>query len=100
MNAKQRAVAAAVWEAGRLSRSQLREITGMTPNGVGLVADSLVRRGILRECPPEPGAGAGRPRVPLEVDPARMHVVGLAIGPGRVEVSRVGVGGRMLARPQ
>ncbi len=83
----------AVWQAGRLSRSQLRALTGLTPNGVGVVADGLVRHGLLRECPPEPGAGAGRPRVPLEIDPTTTHAVGLAIGPGRVEVGRVGFGG-------
>ena len=89
----------AVWQAGRLSRSQLRGLTGLTPNGVGVVADGLVRHGLLRECPPEPGAGAGRPRVPLEIDPTTTHAVGLAIGPGRVEVGRVGFGGVPVSRP-
>ncbi len=88
-----------MWQAGRLSRSQLRGLTGLTPNGVGVVADGLVRQGLLRECPPEPGAGAGRPRVPLEIDPTTVHVVGLAIGPGRVEVGRVGFGGVPVSKP-
>jgi predicted NBD/HSP70 family sugar kinase len=96
---KQRDVVVAVWRAGRLSRSQLAAAAGLTPNGAGLVADALVRDGILRECPPEPAAGAGRPRVPLEIDRSTKHVVGLAINPGGVEVARVGLGGALASKP-
>jgi predicted NBD/HSP70 family sugar kinase len=96
---KQRSVVCAVWRAGRLSRSQLAGAAGLTPNGAGIVADALVRAGILRECPPEPVAGAGRPRVPLEIDRSTKHVVGLAINPGGVEVVRVGLGGGLASKP-
>ena len=99
MDAKQRSVVLAVWRAGRLSRSQLAAQVGLTPNAAGVVADGLTRQGILRACPPEPVAGAGRPRVPLEIDPSTRHMVGLAINPGGVEVARVGLGGGLVSRP-
>jgi predicted NBD/HSP70 family sugar kinase len=100
MRSNEREVLRFVWEEGRLSRSELRDRTGMTGNGVGLIADELVRRGMLRECPPEPGAGAGRPRVPLEIDPTTLHILGVAIGPGRVEMTRLGLGGLPVSKTQ
>lgn len=89
---RQREVVRTLWEQGRLSRWELHERTGLTPNNVGSLADVLLRQGVLRECPPE-SSGAGRPRVPLEIDPTRRYVVGLAIAPGRVEACRVGLRG-------
>jgi predicted NBD/HSP70 family sugar kinase len=100
MRGNERKVLSTVWTSGPLSRSELRDRTGITGNGVGLIADSFVRRGFLRECPPEPGMGAGRPRVPLEIDPSTLHVLGLAIGPGRVEMTRLRLGGTPLSKPQ
>lgn len=95
---RQRELVRTLWEHGRLSRWELHEKTGLTPNNVGSVADVLLRQGVLRECAPEP-SGAGRPRVPLEIDPVRRHVIGLAIGPGRVEASRVGLRGQPIGAP-
>jgi predicted NBD/HSP70 family sugar kinase len=100
MRSNERKVLGAVWKSGPLSRSELRDRTGITGNGVGSIADSFVRRGFLRECSPEPGTGAGRPRVPLEIDPTTLHVLGLAIGPGRVEMARLRLGGTLLSKPQ
>src|SRR5439155_19426144 len=89
---RQREIVRTLWEQGRLSRWELHEKTGLTPNNVGSVAEALLKMGVLREGTAEP-SGAGRPRVPLEIDPSRRHVVGLAIGPGRVEACRVGLRG-------
>src|SRR5262245_29845255 len=57
----------------------------------------MLREGLLRECPAR-ASGAGRPRVPLEVDPARRHVLGLALEPGRADVCRLGLAGALLER--
>ena len=38
----------------------------------------------------------GRPRVPLEIDPSRRHVLGLAIRPGRVEVAKLNLLGKLI----
>jgi predicted NBD/HSP70 family sugar kinase len=55
----------------------------------------MLREGHVRECPAAT-VGAGRPRVPLEIDPGRRHVIGLALVPGRTEVCRVGLTGTVL----
>src|SRR5260221_13354564 len=89
---RQREVVRTLWDQGKLSRWELHERTGLTPNNVGSVADALLKQGVVRECMPEP-SGAGRPRVPLEIDPSRRHVIGVAIGPGKVEACRVGLRG-------
>jgi predicted NBD/HSP70 family sugar kinase len=94
---RQRQVFRVLWNEGRLSRSELHARTGLTPNGVGLLAEAMLREGLLRECPAAT-AGAGRPRVPLEIDPARRHVIGLSLEPGRAEVCRLGLSGTLLER--
>ena len=81
-----------LWRHGRLSRWELHQQIGMTPNTVGTLADALLRSGLVRECPPE-AARMGRPRVPLEIDPDARHVVGLALVPGGSEVARLGLSG-------
>ena len=65
---RQRSVLQAIWRAGRLSRRDLHEQTGIRPNTVGSDAALLLKEGILRECTTK-SLGRGRPRVPLEIDP-------------------------------
>ena len=79
---------------GPLSRRQLHEITRLRPNTVGDLAARLVERGLLAEGPAL-ATGPGRPRVPLEVDGTRRWVVGLALRPGAIEVSRVSLRGQL-----
>lgn len=99
IDTRQRQVFRALWTEGRLSRSELHERTGLTPNGVGSLAETMLREGLLRECPAAVTSnGAGRPRVPLEIDPGRRHVIGLALMPGRTDVCRLGLVGTMLER--
>lgn len=99
IDARQRSIFRTLWAEGRLSRSELHERTGLTPNGVGSLAETMLRDGLLRECPATaPSAGAGRPRVPLEIDPGRRCVIGLALMPGRTDVCRLGLSGTVLER--
>jgi len=84
-----------LWVEGPLSRSELHTRTAFTPNGVGTLAESLLKAGLIRERPAGPSTG-GRPRVPLEIDPGSRHVIGLAVNPGHVEVARVGLRGQLL----
>jgi predicted NBD/HSP70 family sugar kinase len=95
---RQREIVRTLWEQGRLSRWELHERTGLTPNNVGSVAEILLAMGVLREGIAEP-SGAGRPRVPLEIDPQRRHVIGLALAPGRVEGCQVGLKGHPIGQP-
>jgi predicted NBD/HSP70 family sugar kinase len=95
---RQRSLLQAIWRAGRLSRRDLHELTGIRPNTVGSDAALLLKEGILRECTTR-SLGRGRPRVPLEIDPARRHVIGIAIRPGHVEVGRLNLLGHLLDTP-
>src|SRR4051812_2218689 len=73
---------------GPLSRRELHAQTGLRPNTVGEVAGAMLERGLLREGEPD-SAGPGRPRQPLEIDPARRRVIGLAFERGRVGACQV-----------
>src|ERR1043165_2400637 len=88
-----------LWNEGRLSRWQLHELSGLTPNGAGNVTASLVSAGLVRECPAEP-SGGGRPRIPVEIDPVKRHIVGLAIEAGRLEIGRVNLTGQLVGKMQ
>ena len=81
-----------------MSRWELHRPTGVNPNAVGVDVAGLLKQGIIRECA-SAVAGPGRPRIPLEIDPAVRHVVGLAFSPGRVEAGRLSLRGQLLGRP-
>ncbi|HTV48526.1 MAG TPA: ROK family protein [Phycisphaerae bacterium] len=99
LDSRERELLRIIWVSGRLSRWELHERSGQTPNGVGIVAGRLLEQGILRECPSEP-SGGGRPRIPLEIDPAQRHVVGLMILPNAVEICRMNLYGNVIGKPQ
>ncbi len=87
-----------LWRHGARSRSELHGLTGISPNRVGVVASALMEGGVLRECEALPSSG-GRPRVPLEIDPGRRHMIGLTVWPGAVGVARVNLQGHLLGKP-
>lgn len=96
-------LAALLFSHGPLSRRDIVERTGTHPTLVGNAASGLIRRRIAREVRSPAGAtstrpplGAGRPRLPLELDPAARHVVGLALRPGRVAAARLNLLGKPL----
>ncbi len=97
INAKEKEILRLLWRHKALSRWEIHERTGNTPNQVGLDVGRLIKRGLLRERIPDI-AGPGRPRVPLEIDPLRRYVLGLAIRPGHVELARLNLRGDMLGR--
>ncbi|HEX8523440.1 MAG TPA: ROK family protein [Tepidisphaeraceae bacterium] len=98
INARQRQLLQGIWRAGRLSRRDLHELTGIRPNTVGADAGVLLKERILRECTSK-SLGRGRPRVPLEIDPGGRHVIGVAIRPGYVQVCRLNLLGHVLDEP-
>jgi predicted NBD/HSP70 family sugar kinase len=98
LETRKRQLVQTLWTEGRLSRWELHQRTGITPNRVGDTADALIQDGVLRECTPSV-LGAGRPRVPLEIDPARRHILGLALLPGEAEVCRLGLRGTIIGEP-
>ena len=88
-----------LWFDGPLSRSELHERMGLTPNGVGELAKSLISQGMLCESISATPAAPGRPRVPLDIDGRRRDVVGIAISPGMVGSVRLGLRGNPLGAP-
>jgi predicted NBD/HSP70 family sugar kinase len=94
---RERQIIQILWRQGRLSRWELHEQSGQTPNGVGSVIAGLLEQGLLRECRAEP-SGGGRPRIPLELDPMRRHMVGVLIGQRAVEVCRLNLYGNLIGR--
>jgi predicted NBD/HSP70 family sugar kinase len=97
LDANERLILRLIWQRRALSRWELHELTSSTPNQVGLDAGRLVKRGLLRERIPDI-TGPGRPRVPLEIDPSRRYVLGLALRPGHIECARLNLLGAMLGR--
>jgi len=69
-----------------LSRAEIHQQTGVRPNTIGADAAALIRAGFVRERD-SLAAARGRPRVPLELDPERKRVLGVAIRPGAVQLS-------------
>lgn len=114
---RQRDLLQCLWTEGPLSRWELHERTGIRPNTVGSDTASLIDDGIIREGeptsqprakqgeptpPPKKGQNKrlrGRPRVPLEIDTQRRHVLGLAIRPGRVEIAKLNLQGDLMEEP-
>ena len=115
---RHRVILQTLWNEGALSRWELHERTGIRPNTVGADTAALLEEGIIREGAPtssprgrrmagakvteqprsKSGRARGRPRVPLEIDPARRSVLGLAIRPGRVEVARMNLTGKLVGQ--
>jgi predicted NBD/HSP70 family sugar kinase len=94
---REREIVRILWNQGRLNRWELHKRSGQTPNGVGNVVSRLLERGLLRECRAEPSNG-GRPRIPLELDPQRLHVVGVLIAQRAVEVCRLNLYGHLVGK--
>ena len=96
---RQRAILRMVYRHGQVSRSTLHEQTRIRLNSIGEVATELLGQRVLRECDVQT-LGRGRPRVPLEIDPASRHVLGLAISRGGVQIGRVSLTGKMIGEPE
>jgi len=97
LDPRERQIVEILWREGRLSRWELHERSGITPNGVGNITGGLIRRGVLRECPAAPSNG-GRPRIPLELDPIERHVIGISITPGALEACRLNLPGHLMGK--
>ena len=84
---RERAILYRLYTGGPASRLELARVIGLTPNTAGDLVSGLIGRGILREGDPSV-KGRGRPSIPLEVDSARRHVLGIALQRGMVQVSK------------
>jgi predicted NBD/HSP70 family sugar kinase len=89
-------VLSTVWRTPGLSRSELGALVGLHANTITRMVDALIRKGYLREGASGQRGHRGRPKIPLEVDPARTCVGGIAIGAGGVEAVAL----NLLGQPQ
>jgi predicted NBD/HSP70 family sugar kinase len=98
LNARESYFLSLIRRHGALSRRELHEQTRLRPNTVGELAAGMIERGLLREGEPEIG-GPGRPRQPLEIDPLKRRVVGLAFEPGQVSACELSLNGVRIGAP-
>ena len=96
---RQQSMLQALRRAGRLSRWELHDRTGIRPNTVGADMAVLLEAQVVRECEAE-AEGRGRPRVPLEIDTSLRDVIGMAIRPGRVDVTKLNLMGHAVDETQ
>jgi predicted NBD/HSP70 family sugar kinase len=82
-----------------MSRLEVAQAFGITPNAAGDLVAGMIRQGLLREGPPS-GKGRGRPRIPVEIDTGRKALLGIAITAGSVQLAEVDLRGRMLSPGQ
>lgn len=90
-------ILSAIWRNPGLSRRDLEGATGFHANTVARTVELLLRKGYLREGEAVLPCGRGRPRIPIEVDPARICIGALAIGAGAVEAVTMNLFGQALA---
>ncbi len=72
-----------------MSRQELCKALKRRPNTVGDQVAEMMGKRLLREGEPRPRRGRGRLHVPVEIDPDGVGVVGLALSPSEVCISRM-----------
>lgn len=87
LDAQERDLLQLLWNHGPMSRWEVHERTGRRPNSIGDAAAGLLEKGIVRE-KESIARGAGRPRIPLEIDPTSRTVVGVSVERGGLEAAR------------
>ncbi|MEV8394607.1 MULTISPECIES: ROK family protein [unclassified Streptomyces] len=86
-------------EAGALSRVEIAEQTGLTPQAVSRITRNLLTAGLLAEDGRQ-SAGAGKPRVPLRLRPDAASAIGVHLDPEMITVVAVDLCGGILDRRQ
>jgi predicted NBD/HSP70 family sugar kinase len=83
---------------GPVSREAIAHESGLSLATVARTVGTLLDEGLVRERPDlVPDGSVGRPRVPLEVDPAHFAVLGVHVGRRALTVSLVDLAGRPVA---
>ncbi|MCM2425661.1 ROK family transcriptional regulator [Streptomyces sp. RKAG337] len=93
------AVLRAVLRGGPVARTALARDTGLSPAAVSRHTAELIGLGLLRELPPPDGPPrAGRPQVPVDVDPVHHAVCGVHIALPHTTFAVVDLRGRVTAQ--
>ncbi|WP_249416831.1 ROK family protein [Streptomyces sp. TS71-3] len=82
-------------ESGALSRVEIAEQTGLTPQAVSRITRNLLTAGLLAEDARQ-SSGAGKPRVPLRLRPDAACAVGVHLDPEMISVVTVDLCGDVL----
>ncbi|TDC07279.1 ROK family transcriptional regulator [Nonomuraea longispora] len=86
-------------QAVALSRVEIAEQTGLTPQAVSRITRNLLTSGLLAEDERQLG-GAGKPRVPLRLRPDAASAVGVHLDPEMITVVAVDLSGDVLDQRQ
>ncbi|GAA3694099.1 hypothetical protein GCM10022224_069540 [Nonomuraea antimicrobica] len=86
-------------QAVTLSRVEIAEQTGLTPQAVSRITRNLLTSGLLTEDERQP-AGAGKPRVPLRLRPDAASAIGVHLDPEMITVVAVDLCGEVLDQRQ
>ncbi len=70
---------------GAISRAEIAEVTGLTPASVSKITKDLISRGFIKEGALGESSG-GRPPVLLKLNPKAGYIIGVNLGPERLEV--------------
>ncbi|MFI6496542.1 ROK family transcriptional regulator [Nonomuraea typhae] len=83
---------------GPLSRAELTSRMGLNRSTIMALTSDLTAAGLVREELPRETGRAGRPSLVVRPESARVYVFAFDVGPDRLAVARVGLGGVILDR--
>ncbi|TDC11309.1 ROK family transcriptional regulator [Nonomuraea longispora] len=83
---------------GPISRAELTSRMGLNRSTIMALTSDLTAAGLVREELPRETRRAGRPSLVVRPESARVYVFAFDVGPDRLAVARVGLGGVILDR--
>lgn len=88
----------AIRRSEQLSRVELAEVTGLSGQAISNIVRRLLDAGLVREAGRLRGAGIGKPRTLLELEPTGRYAVGVHLDPSVVTVVLLDLTGEVVAR--
>ncbi|MEU4291344.1 ROK family transcriptional regulator [Kribbella sp. NPDC026596] len=88
----------AIRRSQQLSRVELAETTGLSGQAISNIIRRLLDAGLVREAGRLRGAGLGKPRTLLELEPTGQYAVGVHLDPAVVTVVLLDLTGEVIAR--
>ncbi|GAA1611593.1 ROK family transcriptional regulator [Nonomuraea maheshkhaliensis] len=85
---------------GPISRAELTAKMGLNRSTIMALTSDLTAAGLVREELPRETGRAGRPSLVVRPESARVYVFAFDVGPDRLAVARVGLGGVILDRKE
>lgn len=92
------AVITALLRNEQLSRSELSEITGVSPAAITEVTQAFLQRGLLVELPSQAAGRRGRPTVQLQLQGSHAYFAGISVGESDMPLVITDLRGHVLQR--